>query len=244
MLASTNNMKRIIGIDIFRGLAIVLMVIFHFCYDLNYFKFANIPLYSSDFWLNFRLVIVNMFLITAGMTLAIVHRNGIKLSSIKKRILILGGTSLLISIVTFFIFPYSWVYFGVIHFIFISSIIGLLFLRLPIISLFLSIAILIAYLFFNFNMHPIFNKIAPILHLPMRHTEDLVPFIPWFSATLLGIAIVGLNWHTKIFKNKLFEADTIIHKFLAYIGQRALLIYLLHQAILFAIFYIVWKVLK
>jgi len=233
-------MKRIIGIDIFRGIAIVLMVIFHFCYYLNYFKFANIPLYSSDFWLNFRLVIVNMFLITAGITLALVHKNGIKLDSIKKRALILGGASLLISIVTFFIFPHTWVYFGVIHFIFVASIVGLLFVKFPKISLALAVAILIAYFFFNFNMHPIFRQVAPILHLPMRHTEDLVPFIPWFSATLFGIAIVGLNWHIKIFKNKIFEADTIVHKFLAKIGKKALLIYLLHQAILFGAFYLVW----
>ena len=240
MVSDGCRMKRIVGIDIFRGVAIVLMVIFHFCYDLNYFRFVNIPLYSSEFWLDFRLVIVNMFLITAGISLALVHKNGIKLSSVKKRFWQLGLASLAISIATYIIFPNTWVYFGVIHFILTASIVGLLFVKFPKISLFLSASILISYLFFNFNMHPIFYKVAPILHLPMHHTEDLVPFIPWFSATLLGIAIVGFNWHLKLFKNRLFTTETPAHKFLAIIGKRALLIYLLHQPILFGLLYVVY----
>jgi len=235
-------MKRIIGIDIFRGIAIVLMIFFHFCYDLNYFKLANIPLYNSEFWLDFRLVIVNMFLITAGMTLAIIHKNGIKWSSVKKRVLQLGAASLAISIVTYAIFPKTWVYFGVIHFILVASIVGLAFVKFPKISLSLSIAIITAYLFFNFNMHPIFYKIAPILHLPIHHTEDLVPFIPWFSATLLGIAIVGFNWHIKLFENRLFTTNTPAHNILALIGKKALIIYLLHQPILFALLYLIFIV--
>ncbi len=228
-------MKRIVGIDIFRGVAIVLMVVFHFCFDLNYFKFVEIPLYSSEFWLDFRLVIVNIFLITVGMSLALVHRNGIKWSSVKKRALILGGASLAISVVTYFVFPHTWVYFGVIHFIFVASIAGLLFVKFPKTSLALSGAILIGYFFFNFNMHPVFYKVAPILHLPMHYTEDLVPFIPWFSAVLLGIAIVGLNWHKVLFENRIFNAKTPVHSFLAFIGKRALLIYLIHLPLLFGI---------
>jgi len=228
-------MNRIVGIDIFRGLAIVFMVVFHFCYDLNYFKLAHIPLYSSSFWLNFRLVIVNMFLITAGISLAIAYGKGIKWQKLKKRILLLGGASLGISVVTFFVFPHTWVYFGVIHFVLVASIVGLLFINRPKLAFVLSVAIIVGYLFFNFNMHPIFKQIAPILHLPMRHTEDLVPFIPWFSATLLGIAIVGFGWHILLFENRLFKADTKAHKFLSFIGKRALLIYLIHQPLIFAI---------
>jgi len=236
-------MKRIVGIDIFRGLAIVLMVMFHFCYDLNYFKFAHIPLYSSEFWLDFRLVIVNMFLITAGVSLALVHRDGIKWHSVKHRVVTLGLASFLISLVTYFIFPHTWVYFGVIHFILLASIVGLLFVKFPKVALTLAIAILIGYFFYNFNMHPIFRYVAPVLHLPMRHTEDLVPFIPWFSATLMGIAIFGLGWYNWLFKNRVFEANTPAHKFLATIGKRALLIYLIHQPLLFGLLYAVRSII-
>jgi len=233
-------MNRIVGIDIFRGLAIVFMVVFHFCYDLNYFKLAHIPLYSSSFWLNFRLVIVNMFLITAGISLALAFSKGFNWHKLKRRILLLGGASLGISVATFFVFPHTWVYFGVIHFVLVASIVGLLFVNRPKLALILSITIIVGYLFFNFNMHPIFAKIAPILHLPMRHTEDLVPFIPWFSATLFGIAIVGFGWHKVLFENRLFNANTKVHKFLSFIGKRALIIYLIHQPLIFGI---MWGIL-
>ena len=236
-------MKRIVGIDIFRGLAIVFMVVFHFCYDLNYFKFAHIPLYSSEFWLDFRIVIVNMFLITAGLSLALVHKDGIKWQSVKHRVVILGLASLTISLATYFVFPHTWVYFGVIHFVLFASIVGLLFVKFPKISLILAVSILIAYFFYNFNMHPIFRHVAPVLHLPMRHTEDLVPFIPWFSASLIGIAVFGLGWYKWLFENILFEANTPVHKFLASIGKRALLIYLVHQPLLFALLYLIRSII-
>lgn len=232
-------MNRITGIDIFRGMAIVFMVIFHICYDLNYFKFTAIPLYSSGFWINFRLLIVNMFLITAGISLALVHKEGICWHSVKNRIIQLGLASVAISMATYMVFPRSWIYFGVIHFILVASIVGLLFVSYPKVSLGLSIAILIGYFFFHFNMHPVFEKIAPALHLPMRYTEDLVPFIPWFAATLFGIATVGFDWHLKVFSNSFFEAKTKAHNTLALIGKKALPIYLLHQPLIFGTVYVV-----
>ena len=224
-------------------MAIVFMVIFHFFYDLNYFKLTTIPLYSSTFWPNFRLLIVNMFLITAGISLALVHKEGIRWHSVKKRVLQLGLASAAISLATYLVLPRTWIYFGVIHFIFVASVVGLLFVKYPKVSLGLSIAILIGYFVFDLNMHPLFNKIAPALHLPMRYTEDLVPFIPWFAATLFGIAVVGLGWHLRIFENRFFKAETAVHRVLANIGRKALPIYLLHQPILFGAVYAVHLIL-
>ncbi len=236
-------MKRIVGIDIFRGMAIVFMVIFHICYDLNYFKLTTIPLYSSAFWLNFRLLIVNMFLVTAGISLALVHKDGIRWHSVKKRVVQLGLASAAISLATYTVFPRTWIYFGVIHFILAASIVGLLFVKYPKVSLTFSAAILTGYFFLNFNMHPVFNAVAPVLHLPMRYTEDLVPFIPWFAATLFGIAVVGFGWHLKLFENSFFEAGTVVHRMLALIGKKALPIYLVHQPILFGTVYMVHSIL-
>ena len=234
-------MKRIVGLDIFRGLAIVFMVIFHFFYDLNYFKFTTVPLYSSTFWLGFRFLIVSMFLITAGISLGIVHKDGIRWQGIKKRVMRLGAASLAISLATYIVLPDTWIYFGVIHFILIASIAGLLFVKYPKVSMALSIIILIGCFFFDFNMHPLFDKVAPLLHLPNPHTEDLVPFIPWFSAILFGIALAGFNWHRKLFSNTFFEAKTTLHNMLAFIGKRALPIYLLHQPLLFGAIYVLYR---
>lgn len=229
-------MNRLNGLDAFRGLAIFFMITFHFSYDLHYFGYIKIDTTQSTFFIHYRQLIVNMFLFAVGVSLAIANKNGINWHKVKKRALVLGLTSALISIATYFIFPLSWIYFGVIHFIFVASIVGLAFINRPKLALFSAIAILVAYFGFNITMHPIFIKIAPLLHIPLYHTEDLVPFIPWFSTVLLGIALVGFNLHSKLFKLNSKIAQTKPLKLLQFMGKHSLFIYLIHQPILFGIF--------
>ena len=46
------NTNRVIGLDVIRGLAVFFMVIFHLCFDLDYFKFINIDMIHGIFWKN------------------------------------------------------------------------------------------------------------------------------------------------------------------------------------------------
>ena len=87
---------RLVGLDIFRGWAILLMVLFHFSYDLNYFKFIHIQMQIDPFWVYARYVIVSMFLLSVGISLALVHRTHIQWHKVYKRTLLLGGASLLV----------------------------------------------------------------------------------------------------------------------------------------------------
>ncbi len=229
--------QRLFGLDFFRGIALLLMISFHFCYDLEYFHIHNFHIHTNPFFLKFRIVIVSMFLFAVGISLVLVHKNGINFKSLKKRVVLLGAASLAITLVTFFIFPHSWVYFGVLHFILIASIVGIFFINRPYISLFLGIIILVLYFFGLLSMHPLFRFLAPILHLPY-FTQDLVPFIPWFSVVLFGIAFASLDFHTKIFSNKIFSFQKYLSNLIRFLGQNSLAVYLLHQPILFGIFYL------
>jgi uncharacterized membrane protein len=51
-----NNMSRSYEIDLLRGLAIVLMVIFHFCYDLTVFGWADFNTSQDMQWKLFRTI--------------------------------------------------------------------------------------------------------------------------------------------------------------------------------------------
>ena len=232
--------NRIEGLDILRGFAIVLMIIFHLSYDLNYFGFVDINITSDPFWLNFRSFIVTLFLIVVGISLALTHKNGIKWQKIKKRVVVLFLASSGITLITYIIFPKKWVYFGILHSILILSIIALPFINRGYLSLFLAVIIIVGYNFFNMNMHPLFNILKNPLHLP-AHTVDLAPIIPWFSVVLIGVAIVAFNWHKKIFRPNIFNSITKFHTTLKFLGRHALLIYLIHQPILFGI---VWLIIK
>ena len=59
-------------IDGLRGVAIVLMMAYHFTFDLNYFNVVHIDFNHNHFWLSARALIVSMFLGLVGVSAALV----------------------------------------------------------------------------------------------------------------------------------------------------------------------------
>jgi len=226
--------NRLLGLDIFRGWAILLMVLFHLAYDLNYFQFIEINLKKDFFWEYARYVIVNMFLFSVGISLALVHTPKIRWKSMYKRTLMLGLASVLVSIATYIQFPHRWVYFGILHFILFASWIGLIFIPFPRLSFLLGFFILLGSYFGFLHTQYLFDMLQFPLHLP-KYTEDLVVFFPWFGVVLFGIGFVGFAWQDKVFTLPLFNSTNRFNLLLAFSGRHALIIYLLHQPLLFGL---------
>ena len=218
------------------------MVIFHFCYDLEYFKIYNFHISSNPFFLYFRIVIVSLFLFVVGVSLTLSHKSAINWQKVKKRAITLFSVAFAISVVTYFIFPYSWVYFGIIHFIALASLLGLFFIDKKALALFVALAILLLYFLGFLSMSPIFKAVAPLLHLPVHFTQDLVPLIPWFSVVLLGIALSDLL--LSFCQKKLIQTFTQQLKIVNFLGKHALSIYLVHQIVLFALFFIILSIIS
>ena len=228
--------KRVQGLDIFRGYAIFLMVTFHFSFDLNNFHIVTLDLKHDLFWHYFRYLIVSMFVFSAGISLFLAHQNGINFKKVTKRVLILTAASLLVSIGSYTQFPKTWIYFGILHFFLFSSLFGLLFLRLPKVSLLIGFGIIIGYNFGVLHMHWLYDTLKYPLHLPLHYTEDLANIIPWFGVFLLGISFASYKLHYKIFDNTFFNTQDSVNRYFSFAGQHSLLIYLTHQPILFALF--------
>jgi uncharacterized membrane protein len=130
--------------------------------------------------------------------------------------------------------------FGILHFIFLASILGLLFLRLYLLNLVLGSALI---LLGNLYQNAVFDN--PWLHWiglmtfkPL--TEDYVPLLPWFGVVLLGI-FAGHGIYRNPYLQSLcaFRSRHRIARSLAYLGKHSLLIYVLHQPILYGC---VWAV--
>ncbi len=88
--------RRSYFIDSMRGFAVLLMVIYHFCYDLDHFRFVSIEFHHEIFWLHFRTFIITLFLLLVGISLMLAHHQGIRWNHALKRILILLACSAVI----------------------------------------------------------------------------------------------------------------------------------------------------
>jgi len=227
---------RIKGLDIFRGIAIILMIIYHFCYFLNEFNYIHQNFDYNLFWRSFRAIIVTMFIFASGVSLHIAYHKGINWQKFLKRVALLGAVATAISVATYIVYPNRWVYFGIIHYIFASTIIGLLFINRFFISLIVAILLFVLYFGGFVDYAIIIREFVKLLHLP-SYTVDLVPLFPWFWVTSFALAISAKNWHKVIF-NKI-DSDSKIANAVAFMGRHSLVIYLTHLPLLFGLFLLV-----
>jgi uncharacterized membrane protein len=226
---------RLVGLDVFRGWAIAMMIVFHFAYDLAWFRFTDADLSHDLFWIYFRYVIVSIFMVSVGISLSLVHTPRIRWDRVKHRAVMLGAASATVTIATYIQSPY-WVYFGILHLIWVVSLVGLIFVGRA--GWALVTALVIFYATSNGWLldvqHAFFKAVHPILHLP-RGTEDLARFFPWFGAVLMGIAAHGWGWHRIAFAWPLLAAPNALNRALAFMGRHALAIYLIHLPVLYGL---------
>jgi len=220
--------QRSLNLDLYRALGIVLMVLFHLTYDLDYFGLISVDMTGVPFLIHLRTFIVAIFMSAVGMSLYIVYAKKFDRQKYLRRQVMLGAAAVMVSVVTYLLFPDTWVYFGVLHMILIASVLGPPFTQIPNISGFLGIVFIVLYATDLVTMHPLFVQLQPLLHLPAYHTEDLAPFIPWFGVVLLGIFIRHHGWLERLL---LPRSERSIK--LSWLGRHSLAIYLLHQPILF-----------
>ena len=226
--------QRIHHLDALRGLAIAMMIAYHFCFDLDYFGVIDADLNHAPFWLAARSLIVTLFLAVMGVSLQLAHRNGIHWRAVTRRFALLAGCAALVTLATWLLFPRSYVFFGILHFIALASLLGLPFLNRPWLAMACGTALLAVGILWS---HPFFNSapwqwIGLMTHKPI--TEDYVPLIPWFGVVLLGMA-AGMGLRKAPAKRMLVGWRGA----LTWAGRHSLPIYLLHQPLLMGMLYLV-----
>lgn len=205
------------------------MVIFHTAYDLNMFQFVTWD-FSTGFWFAFPRVIAFTFLFCVGVSLNYTHRPRINWGPLIKRSQKLGLAAIIISVSTYLMFPSNWIYFGTLHCIFAGSILGALLVNKRKLALLILILILIGQYYFNFD-------IKWVSSLTKRQSMDFIPIYPWVWPILLGILI-------QPFLSKLGILQGIKpNRYLNFLGQNSLKIYLIHQPVIFGLIWVVRQLL-
>lgn len=223
-----NDNSRFPFIDVIRGFTIILMIFFHGSFDLNYFQFIQIDILRGKFWYFLPRLIVFIFFFAVGMSLKLVHGEKIIWKSFNKRLLKLVSFALLISIVTRIMFPDNWIYFGTLHSIALISILSLPFLKYEKLALFLALALFIPSIFWDLNL--------PFFEIRTVQSFDYISPFPWVGAALLGIFATAKGLHQSLI------IDHFLTRSLNYLGKHSLVIYLIHQPILFGLTFLIYKI--
>lgn len=227
-------------IDIARGVAIVAMMIYHLSWDLSYFRFIAANVGNDPEWVAFARTILFAFMFLVGVGLVLAHGRGIRWRAFWRRWLFVLAGALAITIATWFAFPDSFVYFGVLHAIALLSLMALPFLMAPLWLPILTAAVFIALPFLYSDA--LFNQKTwswlGFWQVPPP-ANDLVPVFPWFGVVLLGVIAARLVLASPSLVARLagIPAANPVTRALALLGRWSLLIYLLHQPLLLAVIY-------
>ncbi|WP_342720460.1 heparan-alpha-glucosaminide N-acetyltransferase [Acidovorax sp. FHTAMBA] len=196
--ATSQRSPRYEGVDALRGLAMVWMTVFHFCFDLSHLGFWPQNFRADPFWTSQRTVIVSLFLFCAGLGQAIALHQGQGWLRFGRRWLQIAGCALLVSAGSFVMFPQSFIHFGVLHGMAVMLLVarctagwgrwlwlaGLVALALPSVAhLLLSGPWVEAAPWFNGRA---FNWLGLVSRKPF--TEDYVPVFPWLGVLWWGLA--------------------------------------------------------
>ncbi|MBP2024489.1 heparan-alpha-glucosaminide N-acetyltransferase [Peptoniphilus stercorisuis] len=245
-----NLEKRNHYIDMIRGISLISMILYHLFYDLVYVFNINIDFYRLNNVKPWQLSICITFILISGISFHFYKNH-------RKQGLIVFGLSLLISLITYIFIPEEAVKFGVL------SLIGASIIIMDLLNKFLNklnpyfgfvLFILLFLIFYNLPYGNLGISSIEILNIPdyiykskylypigLPHEDfvsaDYFPLFPWsflfISGYFLGHILKRKNLLKPMGKNNIISA----------IGRHSLVVYLLHQPILYFGLFIIFEII-
>ncbi len=222
-------------LDALRGLAMVWMALFHLAFDLNYFGWLQPRqnFYVDPLWTVQRICIVSLFMFSAGLSLAAAQQAGQPWPRFWKRWAQIAGCAVLVSLGSAWMFPKSWISFGVLHGFAVMLVLARLAAPLghglwPL-GLFCIVLPMGA-------QDPFFdsrwtNWVGLVTYKPV--TEDFAPVLPWLGVMLFGLA--AGQWLVRRRPGWIGGPLPAMGRPLAGLGRWALSFYMLHQPVLIGV---------
>lgn len=235
MAAESLSPNRIVGLDLVRSAALLAMATYHFCYDLEAFGYLPPGTMVTGWGAVFARAVATSFLFLVGISLYLAHGRGIRWRAFVRRFVQIAAAAALITVATWYVQGPRFIFFGILHSIAISSLIGLAFLRLPAFLTLAAaggVALAPAYLAMGAFDLP-WLVWSGLTTLPVR-AVDFVPTFPWLAPVLAGIACAKLAARAGIW-NRPRPAPTPVQHWLGLPGRHSLIVYLIHQPIIIGI---------
>ena len=227
-------------VDAARGVAIIMMIVYHSTYDLDVLGGYDIQA-TSGYWTLFADLTAGLFLFLVGVSLAISRARTnltgwklfLKYLARGLRILAYGVVLTLI----FLAFGMGVVAFGILHLIGVSIILAYPFLKLRFTNLVLGTLIfaagqyVLAQDFYSQSVWLLpFGVVPEGLIMP-----DYRPLLPWFGVVLIGLFFGNVVYGDGLRPAVPEDKAPLLAGPLLPLGRNSLFIYLIHQPIIIAV---------
>jgi uncharacterized membrane protein len=235
-----NFQMRFWEIDFFRGVAIILMVIYHIFYDMRFLGISDLDTNSGILLVIGRSASMT-FIFLVGLSLTLSYARAKRSScgnrslfpKFLKRGAVIFSWGLVITLVTGVLLPKGTIVFGILHLIGVSIILAYPFLELRIKPLVVGWAILFSG-FFNPGAYVDFPWLLWLGFRPYGfYSYDYFPLIPWFGLVLLGVSAGNILYrgYRRQFMIRDIGNNSLV-KLFGFLGRKSLFIYLVHQPLI------------
>ena len=229
--------SRLWEIDCARGIAILMMVLFHTIFDLSFFSVYPVDV-AYGFWRYFAYATASLFLIIVGISLVVSHASAAtKLSGfpLARKYLLRGAgiflLGLLVTLATWAYLHEGYVIFGILHLIGVSVMLSPLFFRLK------KLNILVGFVCIGTG-YLVSGLAGPAYLLPLGivpagfSSVDYTPFFPWFGMVLIGMGLGEVLYADGVRRFSLRPLPDLLVTPLSFLGRHSLVIYLVHQPVI------------
>lgn len=225
-------------IDAARGIAILMMITYHFLYDLTYFGVADIPV-TTGFWRLFALACACTFVFLVGLSLSISRERALQKGitgapltwKFLKRGAFIFALGCGITIVTWYVIGGGYILFGILHLIGLSICLSPLFFPLQKKNLIAGAIVIALALVVSAIEGPIWLAWLGI-HPTWFYSVDYEPLIPWFGLVLLGLGTGAYLYPKGRPLRPIKEPCPPVTGLLTAAGRHSLLIYIIHQPVI------------
>ena len=236
--------------DIIRGIAVIMMIVYHTMWDMVYLFGVSVPWMKTDAGFVFQQSICWSFILISGFCFQLGRKK-------LRRALIVIACSLVLTAVTATVMPESIIIHGVLSLIGSSMLVTIpldRFLKKINPAAGIAVSLLSFFLMFNitkgtigigeytFFALPEFlyaNTVTAFFGFPHSNffSTDYVPLFPWIFLFFSGYFVFSLLAK----KDKLKILSAFSCRPLEFIGRHSLEIYLIHQPVIFGVLYLAFN---
>ncbi|MBS0564262.1 MAG: DUF1624 domain-containing protein [Proteobacteria bacterium] len=231
MAADALPKRRLVWLDLARTAALAAMASYHFGYDLEAFGHLPPGTMTTGPGALYARAIASTFLVLVGIGLWLAHGQGIRWRPFMRRLAMIGAGAALVSTATWFVFGPLFVFYGILHSIAVSSLVGLLFLRLPApVTALAAVAAFLAPLYLQTGAFDSPWLIWTGLSTLPVYAVDFLPPFPWLAPVLAGIALARASAGARLWQAAAHPGRG--PRLLSWPGRHSLFVYLVHQPLL------------